>query len=81
MTDRLLVNNEFERIRLWPNLENFPKFRCWVGGKKENLRDYCAATDIITRHLSYRSQKSGKGRNFWNANNWDSVNPFILLGN
>jgi len=77
------VNNELERIRSWPNLGNFPKFRCRVGGKKkkENLEDSCAAAGILTRYLSNRSQKSGKGRNFWNASDTDTINPFILLGN
>jgi hypothetical protein len=75
------MKNELERIRSLPNLGNIPKFRCRVGGKKENLMDDCAAADIITRYLSNRSQESGKGRNFWNASDSDTVNPFILLGN
>ena len=81
LNDRLLVNNELEMIRSWSNLGNFPKFRCRVGGKKENVMDYCAAADIITRYLSNRSQKSGKGHNFWKASDSDTVNPFIWLGN
>jgi hypothetical protein len=57
------------------------KFRCWGGVKKEDLRDSCAAADIITRYLSNIGPKSGKGRNFWNASDTDTTDPSILFGN